>query len=58
MVAPVDLLALRASSALERLIGENRIVPARLDLFALGLPPEQHGEVTISEALAAQRGER
>jgi prevent-host-death family protein len=45
-------------SALERLVAEGRIVPARLDLAALGPPPEQPLEMTISEALAAQREER
>ena len=46
------------SSPLARLIAEDRIVPARLDLTALGPPPEQPHEMTISEALAAQREER
>jgi hypothetical protein len=45
----------RRSSALERLTAEGRIVPARLDLAALGPPPERPLEMTISEALAAQR---
>lgn len=46
------------SSPLARLIAEGRIVPARLDLTELGPPPEQPREMTISEALAAQREER
>jgi prevent-host-death family protein len=46
------------SSALERMISEGRIVPARLDLTELGPPPEQPHEMSISEALAAQREER
>jgi len=46
------------SSALERLVAEGRVVPARLDLTELGLPPEQPREMTISEALAEQREER
>ena len=45
-------------SPLARLIAEGRIVPARLDLTELGPPPEQPREMTISEALAAQREER
>jgi prevent-host-death family protein len=45
------------SSALERLIAEGRIVPARLALAALGPPPAWPLEMTISEALAAQREE-
>jgi prevent-host-death family protein len=45
------------SSALERLIAEGRVVPARLDL-ELGPPPEQPREMSISEALAEQREER
>jgi prevent-host-death family protein len=44
-------------SALERLIGEGRVVPARLDLAELGLPPEGPQAVPISEALADQRAE-
>lgn len=44
-------------SALERLLAEGRVVPARLDLAALGVPPERPREETISEALAAQREE-
>jgi prevent-host-death family protein len=46
------------SSPLARLIAEGRIVSARLDLTELGPPPEQPREMTISEALAAQREER
>jgi prevent-host-death family protein len=46
------------SSALERLIAEGRIVPARLDLAELGPPLELPREMSISEALAAQREER
>ncbi|HKH46813.1 MAG TPA: hypothetical protein VKM72_19315 [Thermoanaerobaculia bacterium] len=42
-------------SALERLVAEGRIVPARLDLTELGPPPELPREISISEALAAQR---
>jgi prevent-host-death family protein len=45
------------SSALERLTAEGRIVPARLDLASLGPPPERPLEMTISDALAAQRQE-
>ena len=45
------------SSALERLISSGRAVPARLDLAELGLPPERAGTMTLSEALAEQRGE-
>lgn len=44
-------------SALERLIGEGRVIPARLDLMELGLPPERPRTVSISEALAEQRAE-
>lgn len=44
-------------SVLERLLAEGRVVPARLDLAALGVPPERPREETISEALAAQREE-
>jgi len=46
------------SSAVERLVAEGRMVPARLDLAELGPPPELPLEMTISEALAAQREER
>src|SRR3954468_17467969 len=46
------------SSPLARLIAEDRIVPARLDLTELGPPPEQPREMTMAEALAAQREER
>ena len=46
------------SSALERLIAEGRVVPPRLDLTELGPPSEQPLEMSISEALAAQREER
>ena len=45
------------SSALERLIADGRVVPARLDLAALGLPPDRPREATISDALAEQRRE-
>ena len=57
---PVAVLGplLGHSSPLERLIAQDRIVPARLDLSALGPPPELPREMTISEALAAQREER
>ncbi len=43
--------------AIERLLAEDRIVPARLDLTELGLPPEEPCEITISAALAEQREE-
>lgn len=46
------------NSALERLIAEGRVLPARLDLTELGPPPERSREMSISEALAAQREER
>jgi prevent-host-death family protein len=47
------------NSALERMIAEGRILPARLDLTELGPPPERERsrEMTVSEALAEQRGE-
>lgn len=45
------------SSAVERLVAEGRLVPARLDLAALGAPPDAPREMTISEALAEQREE-
>ena len=45
------------SLALERLMAERHIVPARLDLTELELPPEQPLELPISEALAEQREE-
>jgi len=45
------------NSALERLAAAGRVVPARLDLTELGLPPERPREMTISEALAEQRRE-
>jgi prevent-host-death family protein len=44
-------------SALERLVADDRIVPARLDLMTLGPPKERPHGMTISEALAAQRRE-
>lgn len=46
------------NSALERLIAEGRVMPARLDLAELGPPPERSLEMSISEALADQREER
>lgn len=46
------------NSALERLIAEGRVMPARLDLTELGPPPERSQEMSISEALADQREER
>lgn len=46
------------NSALERLIAEGRVLPARLDLTDLGPPPERSLEMSISEALADQREER
>ncbi|HJX27992.1 MAG TPA: type II toxin-antitoxin system prevent-host-death family antitoxin [Thermoanaerobaculia bacterium] len=45
------------ASALERMITDGRVLPARLDLTELGPPPERPGEMTLSEALAEQRGE-
>jgi hypothetical protein len=39
---------------LERLIAEGRVVPARLDLAKLGMPPVLPREMSISEALAVQ----
>jgi len=44
-------------SAFERLVAAGRIVPARLDLIALGPPPDRPHEMAISEALAEQRQE-
>jgi len=46
------------SSAVERLVAEGRMMPARLDLAELGMPPELPLEMTVSEALAEQREER
>src|SRR4028119_520245 len=45
------------ASALERMSTGGRVLPARLDLTELGPPPERPGEMTLSEALAEQRGE-
>lgn len=45
------------NSAIERLVSSGRVVPARLDLAELGLPPDQPREMTISSALADQRRE-
>lgn len=45
------------SEALERLVAERRLVPARLDLAELGEPPGQPQDITISAALAEQRRE-
>lgn len=45
-------------SALERLVAEARMIPARLDLTELGPPPKLPVEMSISEALAEQREER
>jgi hypothetical protein len=53
-----DLEPRKDDGNLERLIAEGRVVPARLDLTELGPPPEQPRDMTISEALAAQREER
>jgi prevent-host-death family protein len=46
------------NSALERLLAEGRVVPARLDLAELG-PPQQRTApaMTLSAALAEQRGD-
>jgi prevent-host-death family protein len=46
------------SAALERLIADGRVVPARLDLAKLGPPAERPHDMSISEALAEQRRER
>jgi prevent-host-death family protein len=46
------------ASAVERLTAANRLVPARLDLLSLGLPPELPRQISISEALVEQRRER
>jgi prevent-host-death family protein len=56
---PVAILAPlpRHYSALERLRAAQRLVPARLDLVKLGMPPERPHEITLSEALAEQREE-
>src|SRR4028118_1594505 len=45
------------ASALERMITDGRVLPARLDLTELGPPPERPGEMTLSEAPAEPRGE-
>jgi antitoxin (DNA-binding transcriptional repressor) of toxin-antitoxin stability system len=42
-------------TVLDRLAAANRVVKARVDLLALGLPPDRPHEETISEALAEQR---
>jgi prevent-host-death family protein len=47
----------RRGSVLDRLMAAGRIVPARLDLIALGPPPDRPTEKGISEALAEQRQE-
>jgi prevent-host-death family protein len=56
---PVAILAPlpRRDSALERLFDAGRVLPARLDLVALGPPAERPHEMTLSEALAEQRRE-
>jgi prevent-host-death family protein len=56
---PVAILAPLpgSNSALERLIASGQVVPARLDLTELGPPQQQTGPMTLSEALAEQRGE-
>ena len=57
---PVAILAPLpgSDSALERLIASGQVVPARLDLAELGPPPPPRaGVMTLSEALAEQRGE-
>lgn len=43
------------SSALERLTAAGRVVPARLNLATLGVPPKRPQTMRISEALAAER---
>jgi len=53
-----DLAAAEVAEAQERLVAEGRMVPARLDLTELGPPPELSCEMSISEALAAEREER
>jgi prevent-host-death family protein len=45
------------NSTLELLVAAGRVVPARLDLTALGPPPQLPRERSISEALAEQRRE-
>ena len=44
------------NSALARLLSSGRL-PARLDLAELGPPPDLPREISISEALAEQRGQ-
>jgi prevent-host-death family protein len=45
------------NSALDRLMATGRVIPARLDLTALGPPPDGPRETSISDALAEQRRE-
>jgi prevent-host-death family protein len=56
---PVAILVPLAghSSALDRLVSTGRAIPARLDLFSVGPPPELADGMTISAALAEQRRE-
>lgn len=43
------------NSAVDRLAARGRIIPARLDLLALGPPSDVPDGVTLSEALEEQR---
>lgn len=45
------------ATALNRLVGDRRALPARLDVLSLGPPPTLSGGRTISEALQAERDE-
>lgn len=45
------------SSAIDRLLAEGRLVPARLALAELGPPPDLPVEMPLSAALAEQRRE-
>ena len=46
------------ATAIDRLAALGRLKRARLDLAALGVPPERQGEISISEALEEQKAER
>jgi prevent-host-death family protein len=41
------------SSALARLLSSGRLIPARLNLAELGLPPDRPREISISEPIRA-----
>ncbi len=55
--AEYDQPELETIPLIERLISSGRLKPATVDLLALGRPPEERLDLSISEALREQRSE-